>query len=445
MKRELANYIVTPRIVLAGVETEITIRPLGPHAFAERGEAIVKDDKYQVMFVPMCAAKASGTDYDVIAVRVSDDKCLRLKYTFQGEQEYMLRLFKEDIDLSDPKTYTFNVRNKMLICFTVYSLFEDLYARRPYKGDFHVHSNASDGRECPEVTAANYRKNGFDFYALTDHHRYWPSVQCKAYYDTKPVDFRVFNGEEVHSPGNHVHIINFGSRYSINELFEKDPETYDREVRQILDTLTVPEGVIGFEYAACLWVFRKIREAGGLAIFAHPHWKNDAYHVADTLSDALFKSGEFDVFELVSGHELHNNNLQIAYYNDMRLRGINIPIVGSSDSHSSETTQHWFTVLYSIVFSKGLELEDIKEAIMAGYVSAVDKYPGEQARVHSSYRLTLYSRFLLEEYFPLHEELCFEEGLLMKAMFLGDAKAEELLKQLRGQTEALLKQYWGDK
>ena len=439
MKKELANYIVTPKIVLAGAETEITIKPLGPHAMP-------KDDTYKVQVVPMCMPRVSGPDYDVITVRVSDDKCLRLKYKFSGEQEYLLRVFEKDADLTDPKTYALTRRAKMLHRFCVYSLFEDLYARRPYKGDFHAHSTASDGRECPEITAANFRKNGFDFYSLTDHHRYWPSVQCKAYYDTKPVDFKVFHGEEVHSPGNHVHIINFGGKYSVNEIFEKDRETYDREVKQLLDTLKIPEGLNQterYEYAACIWVFRKIREAGGLAIFAHPHWQPETYHVADVFSDALFRSGEFSAFELLGGHEVHSNNLQIAFYNDKRAQGITVPIVGASDAHGSELGQEWFNWLYTIVFTKGLEVADIQEAVMSGYSSAVDKYPGNEARVHGSYRLTLYTRFLLEEYFPLHEELCFEEGRQMKAMVLGDEKAEELLKLMRGRTDALLKQYWG--
>jgi hypothetical protein len=438
MKRQLANYIVTPKIVLAGAETEITIKPLGTHA-------MFKEEKYQVMFIPMCAAREPEHDYDLVQVRKSDDGFLRVKYAFSGEQEYLLRLYNEDVKLSAGKDYWTN-KDKMLNCFNVYSLFEDLYTRRPYKGDFHAHSNCSDGKECPEINAANYRKGGFDFYSLTDHHRYWPSVQCKAYYDAKPVDFRVFHGEEVHSPGNHVHIINCGGRYSVNEIYEKDREAYEREVKQIQDTVTYPEGFDhsrDFFYAACLWVFRKIREAGGLAILAHPHWNVDTYNVADNLTDAMFRSGEFDAFELVGGQSPVENNMQIAFYNDKCSNGIKLPIVGSSDSHGTEEGDPWFKWFYTVVFSKGLELEDIKEAVLSGYSSAVDKYPGSEARVHGSYRMSLYTRFLLNEYFPLHEELCFEEGRYMKAMFLGDSKAEELLTQVRGRADALLKQYWG--
>ena len=438
MKRELTNYVVTPKIVLSGVETEITIKPLGPHA-------MFKDKKYFAVFVPMCMSREPDYDYDVIPVYKSDDGCVRVKYKFIGEQEYMLRLFREDTKLSEPKDIG-QIRDKMVLSLSVFSLFEDLYARRPYKGDFHAHSSVSDGKECPEITAANFRKYGFDFFTLTDHGCYWPSVQCKTYYDPKPVDFKVFHGEEVHSPGNHVHIINFGGKYSVNELFQKDREPYDREVKQILDTITIPEGLDStraYAYAACLWVFRKIKEAEGLAIFAHPLWQPDAYHVPDVLTEALFRSGEFSAFELLNGCEFHSNNLQTAYYNDKRAQGITVPIVGATDAHGSELGDNWFNWLYTIVFSKGLEVEDIQEAVMSGFSSAVDQYPGNYARVHGSYRLTLYTRFLLEQYFPLHEELCFEEGRLMKAMFLGDSKAEELLKMLRGRTDALMKQYWG--
>ena len=56
----------------------------------------------------------------------------------------------------------------------------------PYMGDLHVHSCRSDGREDPAIVAANYRKAGFDFMALTDHERWYPSDDMiNAYKDVK--------------------------------------------------------------------------------------------------------------------------------------------------------------------------------------------------------------------------------------------------------------------
>jgi hypothetical protein len=51
--------------------------------------------------------------------------------------------------------------------------------------------------------------------------------------------------------------------------------------------------------------------------------------------------------------------------------------------------------------------------------------------------------FLLEEYFPLHDELCFEEGRLMKDFICGDSSAAEQLGRLQGRCGALMKKYWG--
>jgi hypothetical protein len=53
--------------------------------------------------------------------------------------------------------------------------------------------------------------------------------------------------------------------------------------------------------------------------------------------------------------------------------------------------------------------------------------------------------FLLTEYFPLHDELCVEEGRLMKEYAGGDKKALEMLSLLQGRTAALMKKCWGEK
>ncbi len=48
----------------------------------------------------------------------------------------------------------------------MYSLKEDLYCRRPLKGDLHLHTVFSDGNENPEVVVSNMRRFGNDFCAL---------------------------------------------------------------------------------------------------------------------------------------------------------------------------------------------------------------------------------------------------------------------------------------
>ncbi|MGN1346087.1 MAG: CehA/McbA family metallohydrolase [Eubacteriales bacterium] len=50
-------------------------------------------------------------------------------------------------------------------------MFTDKQGRKWFKGNLHTHTTVSDGRLSPEEAIALYRKNGYDFLALTDHWR----------------------------------------------------------------------------------------------------------------------------------------------------------------------------------------------------------------------------------------------------------------------------------
>jgi hypothetical protein len=241
----------------------------------------------------------------------------------------------------------------------------------------------------------------------------------------------------VHPPKNHVHLVNFGGNFSVNELFAMDPGKYHNEVNALMAGLDVPEGVNAFEFASCLWCFDRIREAGGLGIICHPYWISDVYHVQENLIDYLFEKKPFDAFEVLGGHEVFSNNIQTAYYQEARAKGMTIPIVGSSDSHGTENAS-WFNWMQTIAFSVNMELESITDSVKDCYSVAVEHYPGEAFRIYGPFRLVKYADFLLNEYFPLHDPLCFEEGRLMKAYACGDGKALELLGLMQGRTAELL-------
>ena len=53
------------------------------------------------------------------------------------------------------------------------------------------------------------------------------------------------------------------------------------------------------------------------------------------------------------------------------------------------------------------------------------------------------TRFLLEQYFPLHDELCFEEGRAMKDYACGDAAGLDMLRATQGRTARLLARCYG--
>ena len=59
-----------------------------------------------------------------------------------------------------------------------------------------------------------------------------------------------------------------------------------------------------------------------------------------------------------------------------------------------------------------------------------------------SLRLSKYARFLLDEWTPLHDEECFEEGRMMKAHAVGDPQGREGLEFMKGRMERFYQKYF---
>lgn len=435
MNQQLRNYDIYPRIVKQNTNTKITIKPLGEHVKFDL------DSKYVVHVLPTIESDAlmQETCSRLYEVDVCDDGTIVIDHLFKDEQEHYIRIFNKGEE---------DHRDKRLTQLSVYSVAEDLYELRPYKGDLHIHTHNSDGKEAPAIVASYYRKGGFDFISITDHHKYYPSLDAINAYKDAPIDILLMPGEEVHPPQNDVHSINIGSRYSVNELFKNDEDSYRKEVEEIMQSLDVDKDIDQFAYAACVWVANKIKESGGLAIFPHPHWIANVYHVPDRFSNELFKNNVYEAFELLGGQSLEENEMQVAFYHQLRANGNDIPIVGSSDSHGcipykGETLFH---KTRTVVFAKECKQDEILGAIRKKYSVAIDDYNEKgDYRVHGSYRLVSYTRFLMENYFPLHDELCFEEGIQMKEYALGNNDSLKYLELFKGRTKKYMEHCFSHK
>lgn len=290
---------------------------------------------------------------------------------------------------------------------------------------------------------ANYRKAGFDFLSITGHGQYEPSLEAIRAYEEIPMSFRLFSGEEVHPPKNHCHTVHFGGDYSVNDIFRKDPEQYEREVDLIAQELQIPVQVDAREYASLVWVYRKIREAGGMAVMAHPCWiQEEAYHISRTMYQYLLRTRPFDALELTCGQSIEENQLQVSLWQQMREEGNVVPVVGSSDSHGTVNAQ-WFGLSKMIVLAERCEKDAIIDAVKARRAVVLEQYHKEEfPRVYGENRAVEFVLFLIAEYMPLHDELCYEEGRLMKAYACGDREAGEMLRQIGRRTEALFEKYW---
>ena len=427
-QQNLRYLDIRPKLVPAERESVIEIRPRFDGGRFPAGREftlshVMMEDTRCTANVPVAWKKT---------VRVDADGVLRVRAFFEGEQEHVLR------------GITFaNSGGEIPVEAHLYSVQADLYTRKAWKGDLHLHSCRSDGLEPPAYVAASSRRIGLDFMAVTDHHQYAPSLEAIAAFADVPHDLRIYPGEELHP--NAVHIVNFGGRFGVDELLER--EESKREIEEMRRALPpVPRGVDPAWAAQMHWAFDKVREAGGLAVFCHPYWTFHAhYSLAEAYIDYIFATQPFDAFELIGGfmrYETESNLLQIARYHEERARGRQLPIVGASDSHGCERGD-LFGWYYTLVFSPSTELAALIANIKDGYSVAVDALPGADARAHGPFRLVKYAHFLLREIFPLHDDLCVEEGQCMHRHLCGDPGAEKALAHITGRVSRLYDGLWG--
>lgn len=456
MPHEVEYYDIYPKVFLTNVKTEITIKPLGKHAgFYENAE-------FKITLRPMSEGEGKAvrelTEY---TVKPCDDGCLRFEYTATKESEIIIRIeFPEEPKDRHP-------RDSEARRLSVYALEHDMAGKYPYIGDTHIHSKFSDGRQYPEIICANYRKAGYDFIAVTDHGRYYPSLEAKKAYKDVPIDLNIVEGEEVHLPGNPVHIINFGGDYSVNGLVHECPqymekgndvsarattsnppktltkEEFEAEVNDLAQTLDTPDNIDKFIYAACVWAFNHIKNGNGLGVFCHPFWiRENFYQVAEEFADYVLEKLPCDAFEVIGGELYYEQNgFQTAQYYKHIAMGHKVPIVGSSDSHNSLPMPGAY-IGSTLVFAPSNSKKDIIDAVKTFYNVAVDR-SSDQRRIVGDFRFVKYGNFLMKNYFSIHDEYCFEEGRAMKAYITkSDPYAEEELRFYSGRTERLLKKYF---
>lgn len=455
MKTELSYYDIYPKVIKRGKKAEICIKPLGAHAD-------FKQKEYILSIRPI--NEGSSRDYPdrpnnvTLPVGVGEDGCIRFEYAFPDEQEYFIRLLGDD--------------GKKLLQLSVYCVEDDLAGRYPLMGDLHMHTCRSDGHESPAAVAANYRRYGYDFLAITDHGRYYPSLEAIDAYRDVPVEFTLVPGEEVHMPKlgapriNDVHIVNFGGEFSINALIDTSSHCTEvgtdksrrsinpdicppvmtetefwQDVEKTIDGLDIPDGVEKHAYACCKWVFDKIKQANGLGIFAHPYWISDVFQVPESLVEYLMEKQPFDAFEVLGGENyFEQNGLQAIRFYEDRAKGRTYPIVGSTDSHGSVNNRNG-RICSTIVFAPENERVSIISSIKENYSVAVDTISTEFRLVGDS-RLVKYACFLMNNFFPLHDELCFEEGRAMKDYACKIDGAEEILSAISGRMKKQKEKYF---
>lgn len=439
---KLQKYDIYPKVIPCGCNVSITIRALDP--------CLLSGD-YHINIVAVNEGPRSITEKNVPTEKLAAPLTgISFNYTFPTEQEYHIRVMNTATDKSE-------------VILSVYALNNDLLQKKPLIGDFHAHTLYSDGQEGPAFVAAQYRKHGFDFMAVTDHRRYQPSEMAIEAYDGVDTSFRLYHGEEVHPPYTYVHIVNFGSDNSVNRIALKKKELADwrdkegepewiAEVERRASLIDdAPEGIDPKIIAEAQMTSEIVRAGGGISIFAHPHWLQNVRNVPDQLSKYILQNKICDAFELIGGQTWYENEGQIALYNELCREGHRIPIVGSSDSHGTLTVRSGpaeepyslFTEERTLVFADENNRESIISAVLGGDSLCILKYLNQYPHLAGgSYRHTQYTIFLIENYFPLKERLCLEEGRLMHEYIAGDLSAKDRIAVINEDIKKLESKYF---
>ena len=419
------NYAVYPSVVPADKETELTVVPTERAFFFREGE------EYCVRIIKIDTDLLSYYGYAKTAPSVNviaSGGVLRFSYVFAGEDAHILLLEQGERKLGE---------------LTVYSLFPDLLALTPLRGDLHSHTFRSDGKRDPAALLGHAREQGYDFLAITDHNRYYPGEEADEIYRDVKLGITRVRGEEVHVPGSPVHIVHVGGSYSVDDLYFRRREAFEKEILAYEQQVPahIPEA-FRTRYARAVWACEQIHKAGGLAIFPHPFWRpmgSRTHNVVREFASLLLTSGLFDAYELIGAMEQTENNCSVALWNDLRAEGLRIPVVASSDVHKlqdSPTFPHQFTVC----FASSNTNEGIIEAIRSGNTVAVEATGSDytrQYRAYGSHRLVRYAQYLLAHYFPRLARIAAGEGVAMRAYSMGEAdpslveRTAELTEQTR--------------
>lgn len=450
MKAILYNYDIFPKVFLGDREQSVTIKPLGLHASFEAQKQYTLRVYKVNQSNPKVYPERSGRS-ELVAIPDADG-ALRFTAYFEGEGEHFINIY------DDPQA-------KPRLTLSVYSLAEDMGGRYPLRGDLHMHTCRSDGKESPAVVSANYRGHGYDFFAITDHRRYYPSLEAIAAFGDL-TDFVIVPGEEVHLPLNNVHYVNFGGSFSINALVtpsQNQEKAGDDPAWRSMDgnvppTMTEDEFKAMIEeransvprenrseqlsFAVMQWIHEQVQAGGGLGIFPHPYWLCQMMQLPEDYTEFMYEQAPFDAFEVLGGENIFSHNgFQTGFYYEMKARGIDHPIVGSTDSHGSTEHNRNALLCSTIVFAPENSREALIDSIKAKYSVAVDTISTEY-RLVGDFRLIKYGSFLMENYFPLHDLACRAEGYYMKQYATGDSRAEAILRTMKGQIPDMLKKYF---
>ena len=181
----------------------------------------------------------------------------------------------------------------------------DLFGKKRYKVNLHMHTTLSDGSLAPVEAAQYYLSRGYDAIALTDHWFFGSGGELEG--------LTILSGAEYNIGGNDAggdgvyHIVGIG-------MSRVPSVTKSMTAQQLID---------------------RIREAGGLAILAHPAWSLNT-------PEEILKLARIDATEIYNSvsNVHHSRRPDSSLIVDMLgSRGRFYPLIAADDTHYYEARE----------------------------------------------------------------------------------------------------------
>ena len=271
-------------------------------------------------------------------------------------------------------------------------MFRSIFENRGnwYKGNLHMHTTRSDGHRDPAEAVEIYRRNGYDFIALTDHRR--PGVTLEPGTEGDPDDWSLDGGENraEDSIDNRTWNRNVAADGSLNHdgvlhadnmliLSGVEWDTGGANTRQAGDVptyhilgigMTSNKGIDYTEnpHPAPQAIVDAIRSDGGIAILAHPAWS-----VMDPKGIEQLKGiTAAEIYNTVSDLPFNGERGNSSSWFDIWATSYDrlIPAVASDDVHAYEGDECYSCTM---VNASELSRDGILDALQAGNFYATQK------------------------------------------------------------------------
>jgi hypothetical protein len=199
-----------------------------------------------------------------------------------------------------------------------------------YRGDLHVHTVHSDGSQTQKQALAAARVAKLDFMGSSEHNTSSAQLTWGRHLTGANADFLVIAGEEVTTRAGHWLAAGLPAGTWIDWRYRPEDDQLARFTQ-------------------------RVRDAGGIAIAAHPY-----IPVPSIRWDFGTDFAHMDAVEVWNGPWDGFDALALAQWHRLLVAGTFVPAVGNSDSHKPDQT---IGLAQTVVRAESLSVE----AIIAGY------------------------------------------------------------------------------